>query len=236
MKIGILETGHPPAELCEHHGTYPDMVEHLLKAKGKAIEFETFNVTDDIFPDSPYTCDAWVITGSRHGVYENLPWMLRLQDLIRETVSAKQPLVGICFGHQIVATALGGRVVKSEKGWGIGPQTYTISDNFKLAKGVKQVTINAIHQDQVVEKPKGAEVIASSEFCPYAGFLYGDTVLTVQPHPEFSIAFETDLLKLRKGDVIPQEVVDPALEKLESGQARIDSSLVGQWMLKFLSQ
>jgi len=118
MKIGILETGLINEKLNGKYKPYPVMFSELLNRAGQALTYQSYRVIHGELPKSIYDCDGWLITGSRHGVYENLQWMLALEDLIRELYQAKIPLIGICFGHQIIAQALGGKVVKSEKGWG----------------------------------------------------------------------------------------------------------------------
>lgn len=234
MLIGILETGRLPAELQTSYGSYPDMFRHLLGTADKTLTFRTYSVLDDQFPASAQECDAWLVTGSRHGVYDNLPWMHTLQDFIRTVRDARVPMLGICFGHQIIAAALGGRVEKSTKGWGVGLQEYTVDKSLPWLGGVKSFTINAMHQDQVVERPPEAEVFASSAFCEYAGLLYGDSIMTFQGHPEFSSEFEQALLKMRRGAVIPEPVADQALAVLESGKQ--PETQTGQWMVSFLTK
>ena len=120
MKIGILETGLVPDDLRDTFKSYPSMFETMLGAIDPTLTFQTWTVVLGDFPESMDAADAWIITGSKHGVYENEPWMIRLQDLLRDMVTAKTPVFGVCFGHQILAAALGGKVVKSDKGWGIG--------------------------------------------------------------------------------------------------------------------
>ncbi|MEO0692966.1 MAG: type 1 glutamine amidotransferase, partial [Pseudomonadota bacterium] len=132
---------------------------------------------DCIFPNSVHDCDGWLITGSKHGAYEDLPWIPRLEGFLRDAYAAKVPIVGICFGHQILAQALGGKVEKFTGGWSVGPTDYNW--------GGETVRLNAWHQDQVVALPEGAEVLASSDFCQYAALAYGDRALTVQAHPEY---------------------------------------------------
>ena len=173
------------------------------------------------------------MTGSRHGVYENLPWMLKLQDFIRAVWQAEVPMIGICFGHQVIAAALGGRVEKSAKGWGVGLQEYTVKQHQDWMGEQQSITFNAMHQDQVVELPANAEVFASSEFCEFAGLVYGGRILTFQGHPEFTTEFEESLLKLRRGTVVPNPVADQALTDLESGEIQAEAQS-GQWMARFL--
>ena len=126
MRIGILETGRPPEALNGKFGSYPDMFAELLSKADPSLEFVSFAAIDGDVPSDPRACDAWLITGSRHGVYERLPWMDKASELIRAAFAAKVPVVGICFGHQLMAQALGGKVVKSEKGWGLGHHQFTV--------------------------------------------------------------------------------------------------------------
>jgi len=224
MKIGILETGHVPEGLAEKHGTYPDMFSRLLEGHGLA--FETYTVVDGQFPKSVHDCDGWLITGSRHGAYEPHAWIPPLEEFIRKAYGAGVPLVGICFGHQIMAQALGGKVVKFSGGWGVGPVEYRTT-------GGATYQLHAMHQDQVVEKPPEAEVIASSEHCEYAGFAYKGKAISFQPHPEFSTGYMRDLIEARKGKVIPPEQADNALAK--TGRQTDDASIAAQ-IVEFFRQ
>ncbi|TXH70196.1 MAG: type 1 glutamine amidotransferase [Thiothrix sp.] len=235
MLIGILETGRPPEELKSAYGSYADMFKRLLGTADSSFEFKVYPVLDNQLPTHPQECAAWLVTGSRHGVYENLPWMLQLQDFIRAVWQAQVPMIGICFGHQIIATALGGRVEKSSKGWGVGLQAYKVQKPQAWLGEQSTVIFNAMHQDQVVELPANAEVFASSEFCEYAGLVYGGRILTFQGHPEFSTEYEEQLLNLRRGSVIPNPVADAALSGLKNGDLKPEAES-GQWMANFLKQ
>lgn len=203
MEIGILMTGHAPEELHPEYGGYPEMFARLLDGHG--FSFRTWAVVDMEFPDDPDTADGWLITGSRFGVYEDLPWIPPLKDLIRAIYAKQKPLVGICFGHQIMADALGGRAEKSDRGWGTGRQTYTTPEG-------EEITLNAFHQDQVTAKPPRARTIASSDFCEFAALAYRDNTVSVQAHPEFTDAFVSDLITAR-ADILPPSHVTAALEK-----------------------
>lgn len=239
MKIGILETGRPPEELSSF-GSYAQMVENFVRRADNAdtFSFEVFAILEDEFPASAQVCDGWMITGSRNGVYDKLPWMAPLQQLIRDIHNAKLPLIGICFGHQIIAAALGGEVVKSDKGWGVGLHDYQLSqaapDWLQADKPV--LTLNAMHQDQVIRVPESARVLASSEFCEFAALMYGDATLSFQGHPEFSTDYETALLKLRQTAVIPDEIAEPALQRLQQPGEKDDGRLVSDWAIRFFNQ
>ncbi len=200
MLIGILQTGHAPDALRPAYGDYPDLFARLLA--GRDLTFRTFAVVDGEFPEGPHDAEGWLITGSRHGAYDDLPWIARLEDLIREIHAASVPLVGICFGHQIIAQALGGKVEKFAGGWSVGRTLYDF--------GGEAMALNAWHQDQVTVAPEGARVVARSEFCEIAALAYGDDIFTIQPHPEFSADFVTDLAQARGRGVVPDRLLDDA--------------------------
>ncbi|TCK07427.1 glutamine amidotransferase-related protein [Marinobacterium mangrovicola] len=235
MKTGILATGITPPELLGQHGSYADMFEALLGKEDPEMSFEVFDVRDDHFPESIEGFDAWVITGSRCGVYDDLPWMQRLKGLIKEIYAAGQPMVGICFGHQIVASAFGAKVQKYDGGWGVGLNTYRVEGEHGFVDSGEpdSFTINAMHQDQVLELPENASLFASSDFCQYAGLVYDDRILTLQAHPEFNNPFERELVASRRGPTVPEAVADKALAGLETGQ-QPESERVARWMVRFL--
>ena len=232
MLIGILETGRPH-EALRGHGSYPEMFEKLLGSQDKTFRFRTYSALDGEVPSDPRECDAWLITGSRHGAYERLPWMLRLEALLRKAVAEKVPVVGICFGHQILAQALGGKVVKSDKGWGFGLHDYAVEDAPSLGGGKPgKITAPALHQDQVVEVPQGGRVLGGSDFCPNAIIAYGDTALSFQPHPEFDIPFLRGVSEHRLKGLAPDDVLTQAEHSFATKQS--DSALVAEWIARFL--
>lgn len=204
MLIGILQTGHAPEPLRARHGDYDQMFDRLLAGRG--LSFASWDVEHMQFPPDVHAADGWLITGSRHGAYDDLPFIAPLETFIREARDAGVPMVGICFGHQIMAQALGARVEKFDGGWAVGPQDYDFGDT--------RLTLNAWHQDQIVTPPESAELIASSDFCRYAAFSYGDWGLSVQPHPEFNDAFLQGLIETRGKGLVPQEQLEAASARL----------------------
>ena len=165
-------------------------------------------VVEGEFPAQVTDCDGWLITGSRHGVYEDHPWIPPLEQFIRNAFAARVPVVGICFGHQIVAQAMGGTVERFAGGWAVGATDYDF--------GGETRTLNAWHRDQVTVAPPGAQVIASNDFCANAALLYDDRALTVQAHPEFRPEFVDGLMKTRGKGVVPDDLMAQAAKRLEA--------------------
>ncbi len=235
MKIGILETGLPPTELSDVYGRYGEMFVRFVGDNDKTFSFEIFTVLEDQFPEDVNQCDGYLITGSKFSAYEDLPWIHRLKSLVREIHSAELPMIGVCFGHQVIAEALGGKVEKFSGGWGVGIHQYEITQSQPdvLPESQQKLTINAFHQDQISILPEGAEVFATSDFCEYAGVVYGDKILTVQAHPEFTIPFTDSLLSSDRAEIVPVETLQQALSRLRESDASIDSNVLSQMMQKF---
>ena len=229
--IGILETGTPPQQLAVHHGRYDAMVRTLL---GPDLATRTYDIQGGELPTCPEDHPAYVITGSSAGVYDPLPWIEPLKGFIREA-HGRAKLVGICFGHQIMAEALGGRVEKSGKGWGLGLHSYevTASAPFMGTEAPVRIAVAASHQDQVVQAPEGATVLAGSAFTPHAVLLYaGGDALSMQFHPEFTHDFAAALVDLRR-DRLPEGLADRALASLDGAS---DAARVGDWIRAFVAE
>lgn len=209
MLIGILQTGESPDILREGSGDYPDMFETLLAGRG--FTFRTYRVKDMDFPADVHDCEGWLITGSRFGAYEDHPFIKPLEAFIRKAIAAKVPMVGVCFGHQIIAQAMGGTVEKFPGGWAVGAQDYDF--------GGETVTLNAWHQDQVTRRPEGAEVAGSNAFCENAALVYGDAAFTVQAHPEFRDSFIEGLMDTRGKGVVPDDRLAAARARLGAPNA-----------------
>ena len=170
------------------------------------IGFRTYRVFEGVLPSDVGQCDGWLITGSRHSIHDRRPWMLALSELVQTLLEGKMPLVGICFGHQVIADALGGIVGLNPGGWFLGPQTYQFT-NLNWIRS--QMMINSFHEEQVLVKPECARVIATTKHCPFAALEYGETCLSIQGHPEFSASFMRDLIQVRLEGKVKDLVVGP---------------------------
>jgi len=230
--IGVLETGRLPEELTSDHGDYPAMVSAWIGAD--QADYKVFAALDGVLPDTPEAADLWVITGSRFGAYEDHPWIPPLEDFIRACRDAGRPMMGICFGHQIIAQALGGVVRKSAKGWGLGIHEYApVNWPDALGPAPDSLAIQAFHQDQVEELPEGAERIAQSAFCENAALWYPGFAFTVQGHPEFATPYARALLETRKGTVLDPAEVEAAQAGMDRADTRADlARLIRDRMLR----
>lgn len=233
MKLTILKTGQVPAPLAGRFPSYPDMFRAMFERDGARFDFDVVDVPGGAPIPDPETLQAVLITGSPAGVYEDHPWLDPLRGFIRKAYTRRTPMVGICFGHQIIADALGGEVRKSEKGWGMGRHTYRIVNRPRYFDPPRaSVSLACSHQDQVVTAPLEAKVLLASDFTPNAGLHYENgRTLTFQPHPEFEDGYASALAELRRGHA-PDDVVDAALASMRKPS---DSPLVVRAISQFLS-
>ncbi len=238
MRIGILQAGRILGETAERFGDYPEIYARLLTSADETLTFHTYAVLDGVFPDSAEDCDGWLVTGSRHGVYDDLPWIDPLKALLREIRAAKIPLIGICFGHQIMAEAFGGAAGKSSKGWGCGAHEYAFVDPPAWMEETDAAFFShAMHQDQVTAPPPDASRIATSPFCENAALVYGPReapdAISVQSHPEFDAEFARALVELRAGTSLPKDVSDAAFR---SFGRPVNNAEMARWFVTFLRQ
>jgi GMP synthase-like glutamine amidotransferase len=224
MKIGILETGRPPGALEQQFGDYPTMFARML---GPEFAIERYDVEAGELPDDPQAHPAYLITGSPAGVYDHLPWIAPLEQFVRAANDSK--MVGVCFGHQVMAQALGGEVVKSEKGFGAGLHRYTVARQEPWMDRAENIAVPASHQDQVVVQPPNTEVVARSDFTPFAALAWTDRpAISFQFHPEFAPDYAKALIEHRY-DRVPDP--DAAMASLDAPN---DNARVAGWIRRFL--
>lgn len=235
MKLGILKTDAVRPEWVADFGEYPDMFIRLLSEADPDLAFAVYDVEAGVYPQDIDEVDAYLITGSKASVYDDRLWIHTLMDFVRELHARRKKLIGICFGHQLVAHALGGRTEKSSKGWGVGIHTHTFASTPAWHDGGDDaLQILVSHQDQVVQPASGAQVLAGSEFCENAVTQLDDHILTFQGHPEFIEAYSRQIMTSRR-DLLGESVFHSAMSSLE-GEYRSQSGRVARWILAFLAQ
>ncbi|PKQ77521.1 glutamine amidotransferase-related protein [Aeromonas sobria] len=232
MRLGILDCDRLDPDLADRFGpVYSEMFIRGFAALAPELEFRVWSALDGELPEDLHECDAWLITGSRHDAYSDIPWIQALRAWIRQAHDADVKLAGVCFGHQVIAQALGGEVVKSTKGWGLGVAVHPmLADAPWMAPARDQIRILASHQDQVALLPPGATRLAGNDFCPNFMFLQGDHIVAIQGHPEFSVEYNRALIERRRG-LLPDERYRSSLSSLEG---EVDSATMMQWLLQFL--
>ena len=234
MHIAILEAGRTNPDMPAKFHDYPDMFETLFADQPNSADFRfsIVPVIDDVFPQSVDDYDGYLITGSAYGVYDDAPFIPRLMVFIQKIFAAGKPLVGICFGHQIVAHALGGHAAKFENGWGIGTMPINVVGAAAwIPSDIGQLDLIHVHQDQVMILPPGAVRLAQSDFCKNAAFAIGKQVFSIQGHPEFTPTYTNALIDIRE-DKIGK---DRAAKARISLQKPHDGWRVGGWILDFFA-
>lgn len=232
MRIGILQTDSVLDDFQPEFGNYPAMFRGLL-ALEPSITFADYDVQRGCYPDTPAECDAYLITGSRKSVYDDEAWIHRLRDYVVELHQARQKLVGICFGHQMVAEALGGKTEPAKVGWrvGVSPNTVVKQEDF-MDPAVDTFNLIFSHKDQVSRLPTGAEILATSPGCPIAMFRLENHILAFQGHPEFCKGYSRALMDFR------EDVLGPVTygQGIESLGLDTHENTVARWILNFIGK
>jgi len=233
MHIGILKTDAVRPEWVPDFGEYPDMFIRLLQAD-PSVSFSVWDVEEGCHPNETEidSIDGFIITGSKSSVYDDKQWIRDLEALIQKLHAKRKKMVGICFGHQIIAKALGGEVSKSDKGWGVGIHTYDLDKAPFAGADDGQLKLVVSHQDQVHELPPGARNVVSNAHCENAGFVIGDHIFTLQGHPEFIDEYSEVIMALRY-DMIGADRVAEGRASLQ--QHDHEGDRVASWMLSFLA-
>jgi len=224
--LGLLLCDHVRPEFLDISGDYAEMFRRLFTGHGE-VEVVTFDAIGGELPADPSQCDAWLTTGSRHSVYDDEPWIRALEGFVRQVAATDVPFIGICFGHQLIAKALGGSVMKSNRGWGVGVEEVEVREDLGLGSSYRLLTS---YQDQIENLPPGGEILGWNEHCPVAMMGVGETIVGLQGHPEFEAAYSSALMESRRGHTIPEETVDAGLASLERD---LDSGRLAQWILDF---
>lgn len=232
ISVAILEAGPLAPHLAERYGSHTEFFRAYLGPHAADMTFPNYRVYLDEFPDRADAHDAFLVTGSRYSVYDRFEWIGRLKELVRAAAETR-PVVGICFGHQLVAEAFGGRVEKAAQGWGVGVHRYRFARRADfMTPEREEVALIASHQDQVVVVPREAEVLAGSEFCPVGAMQIGRNVFSIQLHPEMQRGYSRALYEMRR-ELIGSHKIDAALASLAEPN---DADAVRDWILAFIRE
>jgi GMP synthase-like glutamine amidotransferase len=201
--VCILDNDNLDDAVAGTYVSYGAMTERMFEAAGARWRFERFNTTRGDYPADFDAYDAVLLTGSRADSFSDEPWVKALRGRVDELLARRKKLLGICFGHQLIALCLGAQVGRAPQGWGLGRMRYDWVGPrpLKPQAADASVTLLASHQDQVATLPPGATLLARSDFCPVAAYQVEDRVLCVQPHPEFVPDYTAYLLDKRRASV-----------------------------------
>ena len=231
MKIGILKCDSTNEHFRKQHGDYPDMFISLFRSVEPNLEFETYDVILGEYPNNLQDNDAYLISGSRYGVNDGDKWIDDLGKFVLKLQHWKHPLIGICFGHQMIAKALGGKTELATQGWGAGVQKYKKKFTAPwMEPDLEQFSILSFHKDQVIELPEGAVLIAENDFCPYSAYCIGEWLISFQGHPELTKDYVRALLHNRK-NILGQEILKTGLKSLEQ---QVQPKIIAKWILNFI--
>ena len=199
MKLCILDNDILEGELATRYGSFGELFMRLFRNAGVDWTFEVFSTPRGQYPASFDAYDAVLLTGSGADSFSDEPWVVELRRQTTELLRQNKKLVGVCFGHQLIALCLGAPVGRASQGWGVGRLTYDWhQSDLDRTPGRRQIALLASHQDQVHALPPGATLVASSDFCPVAAFTVDDHVFCIQPHPEFEADISADLIHKRR--------------------------------------
>ena len=231
LRLGLLECDHVAERLTPIAGDYRDMFAALLAPVLPDVELVAYDACAGELPVRSDECDAWLATGSRFSAYDDLPWIHALGGFLRDVQASSAPFVGVCFGHQLLAQALGGKVEQAAGGWGAGAHALEVAGTAAwMDPPTRTMSLLFMHQDQVTALPPGGEVVARTDHCPVAMFTVGPTMLGIQAHPEFEAPFVAALLAARTDRI--------GAEKTATARASLaqptDAGLAARWLARFL--
>ncbi len=235
MHIAILLAGHTNKAMPKRFRDYHDMFTTLFSGLilGKIFRYTSLAVVDGVFPDQLDDYDGYLISGSAFGVYDNAPFIPKLMNLIQQIHKANKPLAGVCFGHQIIAHALGGHTRKWAHGWTIGTKKITlINPPDWVDSSDKAFHLIHVHQDQVTILPNDAQCIGCASDCKNAAYVINNTVFAIQGHPEFDVPYTNALANLLENQA-GTGCIQAARESFSTPH---DGKKVANWILTFFAK
>jgi len=232
LTLGLLECDHARPEFLSIAGDYRDMFPALFHQIDPSIRFRFYDVVNGEFPRDPRECDAYLSTGSSFSVYDDEPWIHQLISFVQTLDQQEIPYIGVCFGHQMIGQALGGKVGKAPVGWCVGVHTFRVQEQREWMNPAReQFSLLMMCQDQVLELPPDTQVLASSDNCPNAMIQKGRHILGIQAHPEFPAAYDRALMELR----IERIGAEKVRKGIESLNTPTDHLAFARWIVNFLS-
>lgn len=234
VTINILLCDTFPGRLPDDIPSYVSMHERLFENADAEVEFKVFMAMDGELPLEFNHDEIYMIPGCMYSAYDSLPWILGLQEWVRDAVAHGVFLIGICFGHQVIAEALGGTVERYAGGWGTGIRKSSIIDDVML-ESFPDAKLRLLynHHDQVITPPTGAITLATSDFCRYEALRYGHQVFTFQGHPEYTPYYMSYYLNNLASDQDPN-VVKRALDTLQTMSHQ--GTEVARWLIMMFQQ
>ncbi|MBS3785408.1 MAG: type 1 glutamine amidotransferase [Gammaproteobacteria bacterium] len=208
-RIGVLVCDDLHEALVPQWGTYLNLFERLLDDPEDGLTTQGFRVHAGEWPLHPNDMDGWIVTGSRASVHEASDWVISLMDFVRQIDGVMLPLVGVCFGHQLIHAALGGKTARAKAGWQLGSYPVSCEGSFAGLQAGDALRLLAVHQDMVVQPAPGFTRLAASANVPWYASAR-NRVLTVQGHPEFDREFFFDLMEQvrpKAGDVLVDQAI-----------------------------
>ena len=230
-RIAVLLANNDVSSFSSQHPSDAEKVCTLLRTQRPGWMYDIYSVKDGIFP-TVAAADGFVITGSPASVHDPLPWIRRLVDFVHQLDEHRVKLVGICFGHQLIAQALGGEVSRNPGGWRFGvAETQYIARTQWMSPVSPQLLLYACHSEQVSRLPPEALRLGGDAFCPIGSFACGRHILTTEYHPEFTRPFMHALADAYRGEV-PDAVLETGCRQLMNP---VHSEVFAKWMVQFFS-
>jgi len=232
MNVAIIQCDTIQNEFVAEFGNYTDMIKHMFASVGADLEYRTFDSQQGEYPHDLDAWDVYITTGSKAGAYQDMPWIKQLINFVQRLDKRQKKLIGICFGHQIIAIARQGQVEKSPKGWGVGVANNRVFVHPEWMKEpADELNIIVSHQDQISRLPDDTRVIASSDFCPYFVVQWANHFLSIQGHPEWLPAYSRTLMNHRR-QILGDELIETGLASLAIAP---DNALFTHWILDFVA-